>query len=147
MVGFAFARWGAALVKKCFARGGAVGKTLREIPRPGVSTPDLHIIGRCPRRGLQLAEAADPADDVSTRAAGSHAIRQRSRAPPLSWPPSAHLLAGSLRAARHTSIPRKFCATAKTVAGSDREYRSPIRAVNRRLVHASLPDTGHISVS
>ena len=33
------------LVKKYFGGGNAIGKTLREIARPGVPTPDLHIVG------------------------------------------------------------------------------------------------------
>ncbi len=34
-----------ALVKKYFGGGNAIGKTLREITRPGVAAPDLHIVG------------------------------------------------------------------------------------------------------
>src|SRR4051812_1951824 len=34
-----------ALVKKYFGGGNAIGKTLREIARPGVPAPDLHIVG------------------------------------------------------------------------------------------------------
>jgi len=33
------------LVKKYFGGGNAIGKTLREITRPGVTSPDLHIVG------------------------------------------------------------------------------------------------------
>jgi putative ABC transport system permease protein len=33
------------LVKKYFGGGNAIGKTLREITRPGVAAPDLHIVG------------------------------------------------------------------------------------------------------
>jgi len=33
------------LVKKYFGEGNAIGKTVREITRPGVAAPDLHIVG------------------------------------------------------------------------------------------------------
>ncbi|MFL6279912.1 MAG: ABC transporter permease [Vicinamibacterales bacterium] len=33
------------LVKKYFGEGNAIGKTMREITRPGVAAPDLHIVG------------------------------------------------------------------------------------------------------
>jgi putative ABC transport system permease protein len=33
------------LVKKYFGGGNAIGKTVREITRPGVAAPDLHIVG------------------------------------------------------------------------------------------------------
>jgi predicted permease len=33
------------LVKKYFGGGNAIGKTVREITRPGVTAPDLHIVG------------------------------------------------------------------------------------------------------